>query len=333
VIVISAGAIDRGVTRRFGEPFPAPLDLIAESRRLDAEEADLRTAVEIATQSGADVWVVDHRGDRPKGLFDERLARLGLTERSVRAVVASDEALVRSIDTALNAVLEVRTLRVLVIGDSVSLNFARSLADAIPGTLDVVWAGENGCPFVRARATRVTSNAEWEVNRCQPFDEKLPPLLDEFQPDVVVMMVSLRELSEQLYAGDDDAHVVGDEAYTAFHDAEMAEFVALLEPRGVPLLVTDAPPINAGAMASNEMADPSRIAAWNAQIQRWVDAWPSVDLLPYTAPLLAFEAENGSVRADGVHPEIDPLTAIAREVFVPAVIQQSRALQAAMPRS
>jgi hypothetical protein len=181
---------------------------------------------------------------------------------------------------------------------------------------------------VRARATRVSPEAEWEDNHCHAFDRKLPPLLDEYQPDVVVMMVSLRELADQLYWGDDAAHVPGDETFTAYHDSEMAALIGILEPRGIPLLVTDVPPIIAGAMASEEMADPVRIAAWNAQIQRWADAWPTVEVLEYAAPLLAYEAEHGSTRADGVHPEIDPLTVIARDSYVPALIGTTRGLLA-----
>ena len=51
-------------------------------------------------------------------------------------------------------------------------------------------------------------------------------------------------------------------------------------------------------------------------------------MLDYAAALLEAEAEIGSIRKDGVHPEIDPLTDIAREVYVPAVIAQTRAFQA-----
>jgi hypothetical protein len=82
-------------------------------------------------------------------------------------------------------------------------------------------------------------------------------------------------------------------------------------------------------MATTAMAHPARIEAWNAQVHRWADSWPSVALLEYAAPLIAFEAAHGSIRADGVHPEIDPLTELAREVFVPAVVSSTRALQAA----
>ena len=64
-------------------------------------------------------------------------------------------------------------------------------------------------------------------------------------------------------------------------------------------------------------------------MQRWVDAWPGVELFEYAGPLLAVEAQTGSIRTDGVHPEIDPLTELARDVFVPAVIAEVRALGAA----
>jgi hypothetical protein len=42
----------------------------------------------------------------------------------------------------------------------------------------------------------------------------------------------------------------------------------------------------------------------------------------YAGPLLAAEAKSGSIRPDGVHPEIGPLSDIARSTYVPAVVAQ-----------
>jgi hypothetical protein len=76
------------------------------------------------------------------------------------------------------------------------------------------------------------------------------------------------------------------------------------------------------------MATPERAAAWNAQIQRWADAHPEVEVLSYAAPLQAYEAEYGGIRPDGSHPEIGPLTDIARASLVeplPELIRTPRA--------
>jgi hypothetical protein len=180
-----------------------------------------------------------------------------------------------------------------------------------------MWAGANGCPLVRAQATRADHTQAWVPVTCAPFDRKLPPLLQQFRPDAVLLVLGPTELQEQRYAGDPAAHVAGDSAFTAFHDLEMAALQHVLG--NVPLVVTDGPPVRSGNWATAAMASPARLAAWNAQVARWA-ARPGIRVLPYAAALAAYEAQHGDIRSDGVHPDVGPLTDLARATLVPALL-------------
>ena len=67
------------------------------------------------------------------------------------------------------------------------------------------------------------------------------------------------------------------------------------------------------------MIAPARLAAWNAEVRRWADSSSRITVLPYAAPLVAYEQQHGSIRSDGVHPDLKPLTDLARREFVPSL--------------
>ena len=43
-------------------------------------------------------------------------------------------------------------------------------------------------------------------------------------------------------------------------------------------------------------------------------------MFPYAGALATYEAEHGDIRTDGVHPEVGPLTDLARRVLVPQLV-------------
>ncbi|CAB4863000.1 unannotated protein [freshwater metagenome] len=333
LVIVSIGHLDRGIIRRASDPgFPTAGEISVMAGRKEAAYADLEYGVALIEAAGVPVVVVDHR-PAPNGTADLEpayLNRLRLSHPKIGGVVTTDQDLLTTTQQLLEAPRSVDPrVHVLVIGDSTSLDLAQALSDAAPDRLVVTWAGENGCPFVRLSATLLSSAQGWQSNQCIPFDAKVPGLIDSFQPQVVLMVASLFELAEQRYPGDPTGYIAGDPAFTAFHDSEMAAFEAILRARGVPLLIADSPTIRA-IMATPEQADPSRTTAWNAQIRRWDDSSPYIGIFDYAGPLVAAEAALGSIRPDGVHPEIGPLTTLARAVYVDELIARTEAIRASL---
>lgn len=312
VVVIAVADLDAAVVRFAGdEGFPA--DEPAErARRAQRVEDGIRAAIASLVESQMPVVVLDESTD---GAAGERLrkaaVRLGvdlhLTTSAIDAASTARDLVGRSSsDTPV----------VLVLGDSTSLDLAQALHDGADGRLRVVWAGANGCPFAAVEATRPSSDREWTDATCPDRTEVLPPLLATHAPDLVLVVSGPTELGEHRYPGSSEAAVAGDQASARAQDAALAQLVALVGPT-TPVVFATAPPITAGGWASDEMADPGRLAAWNAAIDRLAAApGDSVVTWPYATALADYEAAHGNIRHDGVHPDVDALTELARTRLV-----------------
>lgn len=311
VVVLAVGDIDAGLTRMptdFG--FPAPDDVPGTARLLAVAEQSMRRVVGALDTSEVPLLLFDRvvmGGERP-------INRLALGSVPPRRVFHSVEALVASVEGAVGDGAGVDH-RVLVVGDSTSLDMAQAISDAGAGRVAVQWAGANGCPFVSTEATRASSEVQWEEGRCPDYTATVPGLVAQFRPDTVMVVLGPTELQQHRYPGDPTAHVSGDAAFVRAHDAAMASFLGAVG--DVPVLVTDGPSVQPGVWATQEMADPQRVGAWNLQVARWDQASPQVITLPYAATLAAFEWEHGPIRADGVHPDVQHLTTLVVEWLMP----------------
>jgi hypothetical protein len=94
------------------------------------------------------------------------------------------------------------------------------------------------------------------------------------------------------------------------------------------LVVADTPPLGVGAFSTFEMADPARADAFNAMIAGWAGLNDDVAVLPYGERIVAYEAEHGNIRFDGSHPQLEPLTAIARDSLVGDLVDTVRSRRA-----
>jgi peptidoglycan/LPS O-acetylase OafA/YrhL len=206
--------------------------------------------------------------------------------------------------------------RVMVVGDSTSLIVANALDTAADGRIEVIWAGEEGCPFVAVEATRASSELDWVVRECRGPTAELAALLGSFQPDAVVVVAGAMAMMEHRYPGDPEGYLPGSPEYVVRHDAGMLELLEMLGPLGVPVVVADAPPLGIGSYSTFEMADRRRLEAWNAQIRRWDDAHDEVSTWAYADAIIAYEAEYGNIRTDGSHPEFEPLVEIMRATLL-----------------
>jgi peptidoglycan/LPS O-acetylase OafA/YrhL len=226
-------------------------------------------------------------------------------------------------------------LRVLVIGDSTSLNFARALHDGSDGDLNVLWAGANGCPFAELEATRGSTNAQWGEVDCDAWHDKVPPLLDSFEPDVLFVMTGPMELVEHRFADDASGWAAGDPAFAAAREAELEALLAVTPP-ALPILVADLPRITIGGFSSDEMTSPERLAAVNDQILEWDRRLVQLARFPYRDTLEAAEQErplDDQIRFDGTHPRVEPLAELARDVYVPALVELVERLDAELSAS
>ncbi len=325
VVVVSLGRDDVPAIQRADSGFVTIAQLTEQSRVLSAAAFGLRRSMETLLAMKVPVVLFDAvpvTDEFDSGLDDLALS-MGAQSTVHRSVDSLLVAMVSQLDNLHNPSPATDPLRLTVIGDSTSLGMAQALSEGSSGRLQVTWAGANGCPIVRAESTRPSPRDPWTEVTCEPFDTKLPALFASSPPDLVLLVVGPTELVEQRYRGDPDGHVAGDPEFIAFHDSEMAALVAVVGAAGVPLVVADSPPLAVGMWSSKEMVAPDRLAAWNAQVARWAAAWPDVSVLPYADIIIEYEAEHGSIRADGVHPDVVVLTDLARRSLVDLLLGNS----------
>ena len=318
LLVLAGGSLDLGVVRRADQlGFPTADNLAEVAARLAITESGVREALDVLRRAGRPVLLYREPATIDPLRLDEVFGHAAVDSGQPMPVLRDLSSLTAAAHRALD-----RTgpgpVRLLVVGDSTSLDLAQALSDGGDGRLAVLWAGANGCPFVRAEARRTSADVPWGEEPCPDFAATLPPVLESFQPDAVLVVAGPTELSEQRYPGDPSGHVAGDPAFVAFHDAEMAAFLAVVD--GLPVLVADAVPVRAVRWATPEMASPERLLAWQAQIERWDAASDRVSVFPYAGPLSAYEAAHGDLRADGVHPDVVGLTELARSTLVPSLV-------------
>lgn len=321
VVVVSLGQ-DDAPAPPLADSAATPAALSEQARQLSAAARGLRQSLEVLLALRVPVVLFD--AVPATAPFDSGLDKLALSMGVAGTVHRTADTLVAAVAGQLGGARlapEVAApLRLTVIGDSTSLGVAQALSEGSGGRLQVTWAGANGCPIVRAEAIRPSPRDPWTEVTCEPFDTKLPPLFAANPPDVVLLVVGPMELVEQRYPGDPDGHVAGDPEFIAFHDSEMAALLEVVRAVDAPLVVADSPTLSVGTWSSKEMVAPGRLAAWNAQVERWAAAWPDVTMLPYAQVIADHEAVHGSVRPDGVHPDIVVLTELARETLVDLVL-------------
>ena len=170
-------------------------------------------------------------------------------------------------------------------------------------------------------AVRSESNGSWRELQCEPYATKLPPLLDSFEPDAVLVMSGPLEQVEQRYPGIDGGHVAGEGPFVAARDGAIESLLAMVGPT-TPVVVADFPQVAAGQYATVDMLDPRRLDALNAQVVDWDRRWEQVERFDYRAPLEAAEAVFGSLRSDGVHPDAHQIEALTRSTLGPQLSDQ-----------
>lgn len=207
--------------------------------------------------------------------------------------------------------------RVMVIGDSSSFGVSAAINAVAGDQFNVLWAGRRNCPLVEVVRLRWWEGVEFDMEACPTLNPEWRNLVGSFKPHRIVIVVTIPEQSEQMYTGAPDWHLVGDPAFTAAHDAFMVEFMALLEEENIELFIFTSPRIYGGALGGAPFSQDERVAAWNAEIQKWAATWPEITLIDWAGILDSVELPAGSLRSDGVHLEQSALDRIIATEILP----------------
>ncbi|MDO8391698.1 MAG: acyltransferase [Actinomycetota bacterium] len=322
LVLVAMGALDEGFVRATAaDVFPTnPSEAKVAFTAARTEFGEMFAALATQRLPVLVYWPVRVDADTFK------LSGFLLGAPGVEGVVTAESTLVPRVEALLSVTVAAGAPHVLVVGDSMSLPFAAALDRAAAGSVVVQWAGQEGCPFVRNTAYRASINDnqpfhEWtEPENCWNFETDLPPLLASFQPDLVLVVANGTELTQQRYHGDPTPYLPGSDGYQRYHDSEMEVFIRTLGP-DTPVLVADSPQLRDNGWGESGAGDPERVAAWNAQVARWIAQHPQVRLLSFGAAVVDYEAVHGTIRKDGMHPEVIPLADMLRGTLLPEMLQ------------
>ena len=326
-VVLTFGISDHvAVAERLAAGMVAGIPGVASQR--DAVEVDLDVLGSLSDLGGgASISVVDHARTEPDPLT-RMLLEVSTTYPKVAMVAPTDLAAVLARETLPTANDQQRALvRIMVVGDSTSFGVAEQLDDLAADRYEVLWAGRRNCPFVAATHVRWWEGAEFDMSDCLDAQEAWPQVAADFRPDVILVVASLPELSDQQYVGDDQWYAIGDPAFEEQHTASLQRLANMVEPRGGLVLVSDAP--------TSDWTDTDRVEAFNARLDVWLEQLPRAAVLHYGEYVEAAEAHAGhSLRPDNVHLTAEALHSIVADSLLPQIDAAVKsAITSGSPRS
>ncbi len=321
VVVVGVGDAERTLVEAMigDETAHRLLEFSATVERRFSVPLDYATGLETLLADHATLIVDRARGDE----LGNRLADLGARRTSISYVDSSDDAVWRSELDLLLARLESvddRT-RVVVIGDSVSYGVARALNDVSRDRYSVVWAGGRNCPLVDVQRIRWWDGVDFDLTACPNLDETWVPLWSDFAPEILVVVVSVPEQSDQQYEPGGEWYAVGDVEFARRHDEAVARLVELAASTETRVIFFTSPTIHGGALGDATFGELDRVEGWNRTMFEYGQRWSSIEFFDWAGIVERYESANGgepgSLRADGVHMGEDVLAEILGAEFVP----------------
>ena len=273
---------------------------------------DLRTTI----GDGVQLLVLDQPSDASTALSNQLLIATVRTQDSAMTTPTEVGHILRSaIDRRRLALVEPARLRVMVIGDSTSYGVALGLDRLASDKLQVVWAGRRNCPIAAAVEIRWWPGAQFTMQDCLASQRQWPTIAAQLRPDVVLVVESLPEHSEQRYEGDPNWYAAGDPRFTQVHEIAMQQLIDMIAPYHATVMLSDSPHGGSSQRA--------RVDAWNVLVARWAVRWPTVGVLPLAGFLDATEAAAGhSLRPDGIHMNDATEAKAISEVYLPPLIHR-----------
>jgi hypothetical protein len=217
-----------------------------------------------------------------------------------------------------------RPVRVLVVGDSTAMATGDGLlawAAAHPDTAQVAVHGFPGCGFVRSGVIPTDEDDTFRRGCAELLDEDVPGVITILQPDVVVGMVTLRDIEDRVWDESEGALGPTDPRFAERLIAEYDATAAAYEAAGVARVLWVLAPIPAvpyeGELA--RLLDPARYDAYAAAVAAVVARHPGraavVDLRGWLArqPVMP-------ERPDGLHWSPDAAAQLANDYLGPVVV-------------
>ena len=218
-----------------------------------------------------------------------------------------------------------RPVRVLTVGDSTAFYVGQALSQwAVDHpdrmTSDVLWC--QGCGFILDGTITSWDASAYLAQSNEVVLEQLPDRVAVVHPDVVVLMVTIDDVTDRVWTQDEGVLTPFDAAYRSrMLDAYTAVTRQLVE-LGVPSVVWIEPPVPHWMGKEDELREVGRWQVMDQVIETAAAAvGPAVHVLDLDGWLTAAgHADDGAWRADGVHLDETSAYAVVDEWLAPEVL-------------
>jgi peptidoglycan/LPS O-acetylase OafA/YrhL len=201
-----------------------------------------------------------------------------------------------------------RPVRMVVVGDSTAQYTAAGLAAWAadhPDSAQVTDASVAGCGFLRAGTVPTDGAIDFQGQCDELLDDRLPALLSELQPDVVMLMVTMRDVEDREWTPDEGVISPFDQR---FRDRLLIDYTAMadrLVAAGVRRIAWVLPPVPIAPFQGEQvkMLDPARYQVQFDVIgEVAAGAGDAVHVLDLRTWLEAMGgSKDGQIRPDGLH--------------------------------
>ncbi|MEO5901983.1 MAG: acyltransferase family protein, partial [Ilumatobacteraceae bacterium] len=220
-----------------------------------------------------------------------------------------------------------RPVRILVVGDSTAEATGVGLvkwAATRPDLAQVTNDGLAGCGFLLDGTVPTDGGMQWKAGCRTLLEHQLPKDVARLQPDVVMLMVTMRDAEDRIFTNAGGLESVADPEYRSRLESAYAGITATLTAAGVPHVVWVLAPYPSApfAGAQAKMRDPARYEVLHEVIRSVAATAPErigvVDLDGWMHALGLLD--DTAVRADGLHFTPAAATALAENYLGPLFI-------------
>ena len=218
-----------------------------------------------------------------------------------------------------------RAVRVLVLGDSTAEHTARGLVSYAldhPDVLQVTDGSLPGCGFLRDGVVPTDGDIDW-AGPCRVLLDELSTIVAELRPDVVMLMVTMRDVEDRRW---NDVEGVLSPFDDRFRDRLSTQYAALadeLVAAGVPRLAWVLPPRPIAPFQGEQrkMSDPARYQVQFDVIRAVGADRPAVAVVDLAGWLEDQGADlDTSVRPDGLHWSDEAARWVGEAYLVPTLV-------------
>ncbi|MEI6497313.1 MAG: acyltransferase family protein [Actinomycetota bacterium] len=231
------------------------------------------------------------------------------TVTTVATVVGSPAGTVASNpDTTVGVPAVSRPVRIVVVGDSTAMVTGDGLTDWANDHLDVARVGmaaAPGCGFIRDGKIPTDGAIDFAGACKRVLDKLLPDVLAQQKPDVVMLMVSMRDVEDRMWNTSEGAISPFDPRFVTRLTASYTAMADWLIAHGVPRIAWVLAPVPTSPFGPDQrkMLDPARYEVQYNVIRSLAAKYPSVvRVVDLNAWLTSTRLTRDlTVRPDGLH--------------------------------